>query len=93
MKHFGIVPILTYGLEMLWEHLSEKFLNTLQNVQVTHKYESKAVRISRFTPWRLVCALARRIHVTEDFLFKLLLSYTNAASKLITERRKKEKEL
>lgn len=37
MKHFGIVPILSCGLEMLWEHLSEKFLKTLENIQVTHK--------------------------------------------------------
>jgi hypothetical protein len=50
MKLFDlkIVPILTYGLAMIWEHLRENSLKMSESVKVTNI--KKALRVSRFTP-------------------------------------------
>jgi hypothetical protein len=42
-----IVPFFTFGLEMLWEHLTENNLKTLENIKVT--FLKKVLRASRFT--------------------------------------------
>jgi hypothetical protein len=42
-----IVPILTYGLEILWERLGENSLNTLESMKATNL--NMALRVSRYT--------------------------------------------
>jgi hypothetical protein len=44
---FKIVPVLTYGLKMLWKH-QRKQPKTLESIKMT--YLEKALRVSRFIP-------------------------------------------
>jgi hypothetical protein len=82
-----IVPILTYILTMIWEHLEENSLKMLESVKAT--YLKKALRVSRFTPLRLVSVLARECLLIEDLRCR---PHTDAMNKIVTQRQKKERE-
>jgi hypothetical protein len=86
-----IVPILTYGLEILWEHLGGNSLKTLECMKAI--YLKKALRVSRCTLSWLVYILARESLPIEDLQYKLLLPSINAANRLIIQRRKKKRKI
>jgi hypothetical protein len=59
MKLFSAksTPILTYGLEQIWDHLMVNDLTTLENVKGT--YLKSALCLQRFTASRLAHTIAR----------------------------------
>jgi hypothetical protein len=59
-----ISPVLTYGLERIWDHLKEKDLTTLENVQGT---------LSRFAASRCAYTKARKLFLSAELRYKLLL--------------------
>jgi hypothetical protein len=52
-----IMPILTYGLELIWEHLSLKNLTTLESVKSI--FLNKATGTPKYTPSRLAYEITK----------------------------------
>lgn len=59
MKLFNakIMPIVSYGIEVIWEHLTERNLETIEKVKST--YLKKTLGVSKTTKSRLVDLLTR----------------------------------
>jgi len=53
----NILPILTYGIEVIWTHLNERNLATLESAKST--YIKRAIGVAKNTRSRLVYLLAR----------------------------------
>jgi hypothetical protein len=64
MKLFSarITPILTYGVEQIWDHFTAN-LTTLEDVKAT--YLKRALCLSRFTASRLAYTVAREPFLVE----------------------------
>jgi hypothetical protein len=73
MKLFSvkITPILTYGLEQIWDHLMVNDLTTHENLKAM--YLKRALCLSRFTASRLVYTMARESFLVEELRNDLLL--------------------
>ncbi|PSN46113.1 hypothetical protein C0J52_17254 [Blattella germanica] len=82
-----IMPILTYGLEIIWEKLSMANLKTIEKVKAT--YLKKAIGVSKNTRSRLVYLLARETFLIEDLRMTMTLPRTNASEQLLTILREK----
>jgi hypothetical protein len=83
-----ITPILTYGIEVIWEHLSEKNLATMEKVKAT--YLKRAIGVAKTTKSRLVYLLAREPFLIEELRTQYPLPSTQAYEKLkksLEERR------
>jgi hypothetical protein len=65
MKLFSakVAPILIYGLEQIWDHLTVNDLTTFENVKAT--YFKRAVCLSRFTETQLSYTMAGEPFVVE----------------------------
>ena len=55
-----IIPILSYGIELIWEKLSKHDMNTLEKVKA--RYMKLVLRVSKFTPSRLTFEMCRERH-------------------------------
>ena len=57
MKLFNakIAPIITYGLELIWEHLTKRNLEKIEKVKAT--FMKKLLGVSKYTPSRLTYEL------------------------------------
>ena len=82
-----IMPILTYGIEIIWEKLSMANLKTIEKVKAT--YLKKAIGVSKNTRSRLVYLLARETFLIEDLRMTMTLPRTNASEQLLTILREK----
>jgi hypothetical protein len=87
MKLFSaqITPILTYGLEEIWDHWTVNDLTTPENVKAT--YLKRAFCLSRFTTSRLAYTVARELFLVEERRNDLLLPSTDAFKTLLDKRR------
>lgn len=82
-----IMPILTYGIEIIGEKLTRANLETLEKVKAT--YIKKAIGVSKNTRSRLVYLLARETFLIEDLRTNMILPRTNASEQLLTTLREK----
>lgn len=82
-----ILPILTYGIEIIGEHLTMANLETLEGVKAT--YLKKAMGVSKYTRSRFVYLLARETFLTEDLRTNMMLPKTNASERLLSTLREK----
>ena len=91
MKIFNtaIVPILTYGIELVWNHLKKKDLEIWESVKAT--FLKKALRVSKFTQTRLIYVLTGELTLIEELRLKLLLPSTEGYIQMIEARKEKEK--
>ena len=83
-----IIPILCYGIEVIWSHLTENNLNTLEKVKAT--YLKRALGVSKTTRSRLVYLLAREPFLLEDIKLRYMLQHTKALGnqmKIMEEKR------
>ena len=71
-----IIPILCYGIEVIWSHLTENNLNTLEKVKAT--YLKRIFGVSKTTRSRLVYLLAREPFLLEDIKLRYMLQHTRA---------------
>ena len=74
-----IIPILTYGVHIIWESLKKRDLKTWEGVKAT--YLKKALGVSKYTPSRLVYLLASEPYLIEELHYTLLLTRTEAYMK------------
>ena len=84
-----IVPIATYGIDLIWEKLSLKDLMTLEAVK--SRFLKAALGVSKHTKSRLVYELAREPFFIEDL--RMMLPSTDSSNRLLQEREKKRREI
>lgn len=89
--HAKITPMLSYGIELIWDKLTLSDLTTLEKVKA--RYLKRALGVAKTAPSRLVYELARESFYIEDLRIKLLLPSTDQANKLIEIRKKKREEI
>ena len=85
-----VMPM-TYGLDIIWEHLMKRNLEDIERVKAT--FLKRALCLSKTTPFRLVYVLARQSFYIEDLRHQLLLPSTEAYNLLIREREEKAREI
>jgi hypothetical protein len=86
-----IVPILTYGIDIILDKLKLKDLAALEKVKA--KFLKKALGVSKYTRSRLVYELAKETFLVEELRINLLLPSSKSATKLLEERKKKREEI
>ena len=86
-----IVPTLTYGIELVWEKLSMKDLNTIEAVKA--RFLKLVLGVSKYTRSRLSYELARETFLIEDLRIKYFLPCTENWTKLLTERKEKRMDI
>lgn len=86
-----IMPILTYGIEIIWPYLTEKNLEALEKVKAL--YIKRAIAVSKTTRSRLVYLLAREPFLIEDLRILLPLPNTKASEKSLQNLNKKRQEI
>jgi hypothetical protein len=86
-----IIPILTYGLEQIWDHLTVNDLMTPENVKVM--YLKRALCLSRFKVSRLAYTMAREPFHVEELRNDLLLPSTDAFKTLLDKRQQKRDDI
>ena len=86
-----IVPIHTYGIELTWEKLRTKDLQTLENVKA--RFLKMTLGVSKHTRSKLIYVLAREPFLLEEFRTKWDLPYTPNWRKALDERTRKQEDI
>ena len=73
-----LLPILTYGIEVIWTHLNERNLTTLESVKST--FIKRAIGVAKNTRSRLVYLLVRETFLIEDLRTMYPLLNTTASN-------------
>lgn len=84
-----VLPIATYGISQIWNHLTKKQLKEIEKLKAT--YIKRVLCISKFTPSRLAYVMARETFLLDDLRLQHLLSATPAMQSVIEERKEKER--
>lgn len=86
-----ISPIVTYGIEEIWEKLTISDLERMEKVKA--RFLKCALRVGTNTPSRLVYELARETYYIEDLRLSLLLPSTRQYIKHIEKRNVKKMDI
>lgn len=86
-----IVPIATYGLEIIWEHLSKRDLIALEKVK--SRFLKAALGVSKFTKSRIIYELARETFLLEDIRLELQLPHTHQYDQALTEMKERKNDI
>ena len=86
-----ITPIITYGIAIIWEHLTKGNLAAIERVKA--KFLKRVLSVSKYTPSRLVYVLTRETFFIEDLRHQVLLPSTQALQNLIKELQNKREEI
>ncbi|KAJ4451621.1 hypothetical protein ANN_03090 [Periplaneta americana] len=86
-----ITPIITYGIDLIWEHLTKNNLSDIERVKAT--FLKKALCLSKYTPSRLTYVLSKESFYIEDLRYQLLLTSTKAYDDLLQELKAKRAEI
>ena len=78
-----VLPSLTYGLEVVWEYLSQKQLQELESMKP--RFLKRVLGISKYALSRYAYVLARETFLVEDLRLQMLLPSTTAYEGLIRE--------
>lgn len=93
MKLFNIkvLPVITYGLEVIWHHLTKGNLADMERVKAS--YMKRVMCLSKHAPSRLTYILAREPYLIEELRYRLLLPSTDAYERLHQELNAKREEI
>ena len=86
-----IVPIASYGIEIIWQHLTISDLTALERVKAS--FLKRTLGVAKSTPSRLVYEMAREPFLIEELKFRYDLPYTSAAEKHLTNRKEKRADI
>lgn len=86
-----ITPIIAYGLELIWEHLSKRNLAALERVKSI--YLKKALCLSKYSLSRLTYEMVKEPFYIEDLRLEMLLPSTTAYNELIEELQMKKNDI
>jgi hypothetical protein len=85
------LPTLTYGLEIIWDHLSTKQLESIESLKA--RYLKRVIGLSKYTPSRLVYPLARETFLLDDLMLKHLLPRTSEVQAVLRSGQMKQEEI
>ena len=80
-------PVATYGIQLLWNHVTARNLKTLENVKA--RYLKRALSLSKYTRNSYVYLIAGESYFIEDIRTCFNLPSTQAYEDVIIERRQK----
>ena len=83
-----ILPTLTYGIEIIWEYLTEKQLKNIEALKP--RFLKRAMGLSKYTPSYV---MAKETFLLDDLTLKHLLPKTPAVKAVLRSRREKEQEI
>jgi hypothetical protein len=83
-----VVPTLTYGMELIWDHLTRKQLLELEKKKA--RYLKRVLGVSQHTRSRLVYELAKDTFFVEDLKTSLMLLTTTAYKDALRELNNKK---
>lgn len=86
-----ITPIITYGIDLIWEHLKKNNLADIERVKAT--FLKKALCLSKYTSSRLTYVLSKESFYIEDLRYQLLLTSTKAYENLLQELKAKRADI
>ena len=86
-----IVPTLTYGIEEIWESLTNRQMEELEKVKT--RYLKRVLGVSKCTQSRLVYKLAREMFLIEDLRLTILLPSTIAYETVLRDLQNKRKDI
>jgi hypothetical protein len=84
----NMVPTLTYGMELIWDHLTHKQLLELEKMET--RYLKRVLGVSQQTRSRLVYELAKETFFVEDLKTSLMLPTTTAYKDALRELNNKD---
>lgn len=87
----AISPIVTYGIDLIWEKLTISDLRRIENIKAL--FIKTALAIRKTAPSRLAHELAKETCFIENLRIKLLLSSTAPYNKLLQERKEKRSQI
>jgi hypothetical protein len=90
LLQYKTVPVLTYCIELIWEHYSAKNLEILERVKAMYM---KVLCVSVYTPSRLVYELTRECFLIQDLSTQLLLLSAAAMEQMLLQKRIKRSEI
>lgn len=82
-----VAPVATYGIQLIWNHLTARNLKTLENVKA--RYLKRALSLSKYTRNSYVYLIAGESYFIEDIRTCFNLPITQAYEDVIIERRQK----
>jgi hypothetical protein len=85
------MPVFTHGLDLIRTYLTAMSLKNLENLKAI--YLKKIMRLSNFTPSRLIYALAMEPYLLEDLRQKMLILSMTANKTVMVERQGKAREI
>ena len=86
-----VLPTLTYGLKIIWDHLSVKQLESIGSLKA--RYLKRTMDLSKYTPSRLVYAPAWETFLLDDLMLKHLLPRTSEVKAVLRSRKRKQEEI
>jgi hypothetical protein len=86
-----IIPILTYGIELIWEHLKKRDLEQIERVKAT--FLKRALCVDKTTQNRLVYELGKEPFLIEELRVEKHLPATISYNDSLAERVRKREEI
>lgn len=86
-----ILPVITYGLELIWEQLTVSDMKVIENTKA--RFLKRVLGVSKMTPSRLTYELARETFLIEDIRINMQLPHTPQEADLLRIRREKRAEI
>ena len=83
--------VISYGLDLIWEHLSASNLQCIEKVKAT--YLKRVLCLSKYTRSRLVYEMCRELSLLEELGLNLLLPSTSAYEEAIRIHEGKKTEI
>ena len=84
-----VAPVATYGIQIIWPHLTMKNLRRLENVKA--RYIKRALSLSKYTRNSYAYLIANETYFIEDIRITFNLQRTQAYEDIIKERQDKAK--
>ena len=93
MKLFNlkISPIMTYGIDLIWEHLNKDNLQDIERIKAS--FLKKALGLSKFTPSRITYLLSKEPFYLEELRLQRLLTATGPYKTVMQEMEAKRTEI
>lgn len=89
--HTTIAPIVTYGIEIIWQKLTVSDLNKIEKVKAS--FMKRITGTGKTAPSRLIYELMRETYFIEDIRITYLLPSTEPYQKAVKVREQKRKEI
>lgn len=87
--HTTIAPVVTYGLEMIWDKLSISDMERIEKVKA--RFLKRALGAGKFAPNRYMYLLARETFFIEDLRMKMALPSNESYNEVIARRTTKQR--